>query len=181
MTIQQFWDILQEAYIPDEGGTSQDWFNALKNELMKLPPLEILRFDRIFDKMLGAAYKIDLWGAAYLINGGCSDDGFHYFRCWLVGRGKDVYRKALANPDSLADILKGEWPYESSLDVAPARAWEEKTGRTSEEYYVELDKLRGQSRPAEEDEGEDWDFDDDEEMRRRFPRLSRLYLSETEE
>ena len=23
---------------------------------------------------------LELWGAAYLINGGCSDDGFEYFR-----------------------------------------------------------------------------------------------------
>jgi hypothetical protein len=175
----QFWSILQVAYREAGDGTTHDWFVALKKELARLPPPEILRFRRRFDELVRAADKTDLWGAAYLINGGCSDDGFHYFRCWLVGMGQAVYEKALDDPDSLADVLQGEGPCEASLDTAPARAWEEKTGRTAEEFYRELDRLSGHFPAA--DEGEDWDFDDNDEVRRRFPRLARLYLSESEE
>jgi hypothetical protein len=36
-----------------------------------------------------------------LINGGMSDDGFTDFRYWLISRGRDVYERALADPDSL--------------------------------------------------------------------------------
>ena len=36
------------------------------------------------------SYRWDLWGAAYLANGGCSDDGFDYFRGWLIGQGRKV-------------------------------------------------------------------------------------------
>ena len=79
MDQEQFWSILKAAYGAEES-TSQEWFNSLKNELLKLPPEEILAFAKEFDKKVGAAYKTDLWGAGYLINGGCSDDGSARFR-----------------------------------------------------------------------------------------------------
>ena len=35
------------------------------------------------------------------MNGGCSDDGFQYFRNWIISRGKEVYYAAKENPDNL--------------------------------------------------------------------------------
>ena len=176
MDDKQFWAIIESAGpAPDEPARQ---LAAVRAALRKLAPQEVRDFHRIFDERMGDAYTWDLWGAAYVINGGCSDDGFHAFRCWLIGMGREVYEKALANPDSLADVLTGEWPCEAELDAAPPRAWEEKTGRTDAEFYAELDRLNGAR--SEGDEGEDWDFDDDEEIRRRFPRLSGLYLQDEE-
>ena len=37
-------------------------------------------------------------------NGGCSDDGFEYFRCWLIGLGKDKFEQALQNPESITEF-----------------------------------------------------------------------------
>src|SRR5215472_15971622 len=42
-------------------------------------------------------------GAAFLIAGGCSDDGFIDFRAGLIAQGRDWYHEAAASPDSLAD------------------------------------------------------------------------------
>ena len=42
---------------------------------------------------------------AYIIGGGCSDDGFWDFRSWLAVRGKRVYLVALRNPESLARVV----------------------------------------------------------------------------
>jgi hypothetical protein len=173
---RKFWGLLQKAQVEEGEGAG---FAPLQQELSKLPPAEILQFRRLFEERLAAAHKIDLWGAAYLVNGGCSDDGFHHFCCWLVGMGKRVYEKALADPDSLAEVVDGEEPCEADLDVAAVRAWEKKTGRTTEEFYDELKRLGGSADEAEE--GEDWDFDDEDEMRRRFPRLCRLCLPEPDE
>ncbi len=47
------------------------------------------------------AYRWDLWAAAYIIEGGCSDDGFTDFRAGLIGLGRDVYYAAVADPGSL--------------------------------------------------------------------------------
>ena len=46
-------------------------------------------------------YTWDLWGVAYILKGGCSDDGFEYFRAWLIARGRDFVAQALADPEGL--------------------------------------------------------------------------------
>jgi hypothetical protein len=68
---------------------------AVHKQLLKLSPEEIRAFHRLFDQKLAEAYTWDLWGAAYLINGGCSDDGFYYFRAWLISRGERCMRPPL--------------------------------------------------------------------------------------
>jgi hypothetical protein len=52
MTEQQFWAILETARRQSEPRSdfhSTDWFNALKEELARLPPDEILLFRKYFD------------------------------------------------------------------------------------------------------------------------------------
>jgi hypothetical protein len=183
MTEQQFWDILQAAF-RRRGKKNPDfhckkWFNALKVELGRLTPEEILLFRKYFDERVWTADTVDLLGAHLLINGG-SDDSFHHFRCWLVGRGKEVYQNALADADSLADVLDGQWPVEATFDAAAREVWEEKTDRTGcDEFGDALQQLNIQR--LQEDPGEDWDVEDDDELHRRLPRLSQLYRDEGEE
>ncbi|MCI0703592.1 MAG: DUF4240 domain-containing protein, partial [Planctomycetia bacterium] len=104
MTLDQFWDHirLSKRKDPDEHG------ERLKARLTKLKPEEIIDFIHWWDTMIREAYDWNLWGAAYLINGGCSDDGFHYFCSWLVMQGRDVFQAALTNPDSLADLVDSD-------------------------------------------------------------------------
>jgi hypothetical protein len=45
-----------------------------------------------------------VWGAAYIIHGGCSDDAFWDFRAGLIALGRTRYESALARPDTLAAI-----------------------------------------------------------------------------
>ena len=62
--------------------------------------------------------------------GGCTDDSFDYFRCWLLTCGPDVYTAALADPDSLADQLRPSWlgyQCEDALYIASS-AYEPATG-----------------------------------------------------
>lgn len=47
-----------------------------------------------------ALYRWDVWAAAYLIGGGCSDDSFMDFRAGLIAQGRDWYQKAAASPAS---------------------------------------------------------------------------------
>jgi hypothetical protein len=174
---KRFWDIIAAACQGDGGDA--DWDEGLRQELAKLPADEILAFAQRYEACVNRAYRTDLWGAAYLINGGCSDDGFHYFRCWLVGMGKKVYETALANPDSLAGVVKPGEFYHISLSMGMREPWQARTGKSEGDYYAALDQLPPlDAEPAEE--GEDWDFDDNEEMRERFPRLAALFLDEAE-
>lgn len=102
MDHNQFWSIIETAgrEHPDD---PEDQVDAVRNALEQLSPDEIIAFDKIYDEFRFRAYSWDVWGAAYLMNGGCSDDCFEYFRAWLISRGRDVYERALADPDSLAD------------------------------------------------------------------------------
>lgn len=168
-----FWDVIGASCDPDQGEV--EWQDALVEALAKLEPEEIVLFDRWFDDRTDALYSHDLWGAAYLINGGASDDGFYFFRCWLVGMGKKVYEAALADPDSLADVVDPPQECEAEIyNVAPL-AWR-RLGLPEEEFDERVEALG--PRPERELAGEEWDFDDDGEVRRRFPCLAALYIEE---
>lgn len=38
----------------------------------------------------------------------CSDDGFDYFRGWLISRGEEVFNQVIKNPEFLAEYLSEE-------------------------------------------------------------------------
>lgn len=76
--------------------------------LVQLSPEEIVGFADVLDALMARSYRNDLWGAAYVINGGCSDDGFDYFRGWLLAQGEQVFEAALRDPDSLAEAVPAE-------------------------------------------------------------------------
>ncbi len=108
MEWKPFWKIIEDAYRPDP----VDHFEALKERLEALKWFEVVEFQARFDEAIAAANMLNLWGAAHLINGSCSDDGFRDFRVWLVGRGRHAYESALKNADTLADIPRrrpGGW------------------------------------------------------------------------
>ncbi len=74
-----------------------------------LPASDIAAFDAAFGRQIERAYRWDLWGAAYVAEGGASDDGFLYFRIWLVSKGRRNFESVLSDPDSLAilDLAPG--------------------------------------------------------------------------
>jgi hypothetical protein len=102
MDREQFWALIEAARTAT-GGDCQAQTAQLVAALRQRPVVEVLDWDHIQDELWVESYRRDLWGAAYLINGGCSDDGFDYFRGWLLGQGQAVWQAALAAPDSLAD------------------------------------------------------------------------------
>src|SRR5437764_10803043 len=110
MDPERFWELITLL-----GGPYEDRdMDVLLPALSCLSPEDILAFKQRFEYYVEQAYRMNLWGAAYTINGGSSDDGFYYFRCWLVTAGRETYEAALANADSLADVVDGESIYETS-------------------------------------------------------------------
>jgi hypothetical protein len=176
MDDKRFWDIISVACPPPEDPNFEiAWHDNLVNLLKMLPPQDIVRFDRFFDEKTDALYTQDHWGAAYLINGGASDDGFYYWRCWLVGMGKQVYEAALANPDTLADVVTPLYDYEAEIYGVARNAWEQ-LGLAYEDFDKASEALGDRVHPGLT--GDDWNFDDNEEIQRRFPRLAAMYLDD---
>jgi len=109
----EFWLIVQRAH--DAAGADMGRkCDALRQQIAALSKDDALAFAQHFDAMMDKAYCWPLWGAAYVINGGCGDDSFTDFRAALISRGRPAFQHALSDPDSLADEDPGQsdWFYE---------------------------------------------------------------------
>lgn len=108
-----FWDLIDRAHSASEGDMDRKC-DVLTGQLAALSRDEVLRFVELFDAMMIRAYNWSLWGAAYVIHGGCGDDTFQDFCSALISRGREQFESALADPDGLADrdIDEESWFYE---------------------------------------------------------------------
>ena len=129
---ERFWNIVEQSRI-DSGGEQDAQVAALTAILATLSVGEIEQFDARFREAMAEAYRWDLWAAAYLIQGGCSDDGFEYFCDWLISLGKHRFEAALRNPDSLAEVIEDEDDEEGrefeAFAAAVIHVWANKTGK----------------------------------------------------
>jgi hypothetical protein len=161
-----FWKLI-DASRKDADGDADDQIEALAHRLESLAPEDIVEFDRIFSVYHDRAYDRGLWGAAYIIGGGCSDDGFMDFRGWLISRGEKVYEAALADPESLAKVVDADDDCQvEGFQYVASQAWEEKTGRPLAEFPKHAYERK--SEPS----GADWEEDDLDE---RFPKLCKKF------
>lgn len=172
MTQDEFWAHIRASYRRDV----DDHADHLAARLARLPVDEILEFGRLWLMAKATAHTWDLWGAAYLINGGCSDDGFDEFRNWLILQGRETFDAAVANPDSLADGLKGHGEIGSTAHPS----YDAYCAATGRDDYVAGLAARYPEMPDEPTLGKEWDFDDAASMRSRFPRLAAAYPTDEE-
>jgi hypothetical protein len=178
MTLDEFWEHIRVTKCDPPHRHAK----ALTERLTALPTGEILDFDHWWDLLHRESNDRTLWGAAYLINAGCSDDGFCYFRDWLLLQGRAVYQAAVANPDWLANVVDPKHGGNFECECRPGwYAWFQATGTVRDEAgYDALQsalEARHPKQPSGRDWGERWDFDDREQVRLRLPRLAALYFN----
>lgn len=172
----ELWDLVETARDAVHDPADADVVaEALAATLEERGPDDVLAFDAALSHLLADSYTTPLWAAAYLVNGGASDDGFDYFRAWLVAQGRDVFEAAVGDPDSLADLpavraamAEGEELESEALLTVAWDVYEALTG----------DELPGLDRAALPQLEAMWDFDDEDEMRARLPRLAALAYDE---
>lgn len=169
MTEDQFWAMIEQAKnVPDD-----EKVDLIQSHLSQLPEADLSAFATYFSARMAESYQWPLWGAAYLMNGGCSDDGFDYFRGWLICQGQAVFRNALSNPDSLADYVnpdQGYYDLEEALSMAQ-RVYHERTGKELPYEYAPQSVAFHDGAT-----GEDWDFDDEDECAKHLPQLTAMFL-----
>jgi Protein of unknown function (DUF4240) len=111
-------------------------------------------------------YTWDLWGVAYILNGGCSDDGFEYFRAWVLSRGRSATELARSDPEGFGlSVSPDTGPDEmecEELMYAGGSAYKTLTGDFGPPRVTPL--------PAAPS-GEEWE-ESIESLRSRFPRLA---------
>jgi hypothetical protein len=159
---QEFWGIVGAAR-EAAGSDVEARVTALERELNKLPLGAVQAFQVKYDEMIRRANRWDLWGAAYLMNGGCSDDGFRYFCHWLISEGQVVFERALADPDSLVEVPHMEYFELEAFAYVALKVFESKGGGELErDFSIEL------TAPI----GEEWE---EEQVPLLFPRLAQAY------
>lgn len=112
MNKTEFWQLIDDARA--NAANVNDTAAALVTQLAGMDVRDIMRWQHICNTCIGLSYKQDLWAVADAITGGCTDDGFEYFRGGLLARGRDVFVQALNTPESLKnmdigpELLQGE-------------------------------------------------------------------------
>lgn len=141
-----FWKLIQSA--KETCGQDMDaMMDFLKDRLVSMGPEQAQNFHDILHAYEDLADKFGLWDAAGVMKGyGCSDDGFIDFRAWLIAQGRDVYLSALADPDSLAEVIPyGDCCFET-LSYVGDYAYEQLTGKSA---YDQTDWARYETLLAE--------------------------------
>lgn len=135
MTEAIFWQLIEDAKM-QSAGDEQQQVQLLIAQLECLTEEAIIEFDSIFVTFINDANSTYIYAAYAIINCLESDDGFEYFRAWLVGQGHDTYYGAIANPDVLADLItikESEYDYfildQEELLYAAYTAYEHKTNQ----------------------------------------------------
>jgi len=162
MTEEEFWQLVGRVRGP---GGDDEHAARLRDQLRFLPLAEVSSFHLHFERARSRAAVGEVWAAGVLLNGGHgTDDGFEYFRNWLISRGKKAFERALAKPDSLANEAV-------FIDDSGPSAEFEAYGYVARDVY---EQLAGQDLLTES-QSEEAGFDDsqysNEVLRRKLPRL----------
>ncbi|RDE23031.1 DUF4240 domain-containing protein [Motiliproteus coralliicola] len=158
----RFWEVIES--VKEKSG--EDWESRpelLKEALLKMTPDEVIAFNNTYFSKLTESYRWDLWGAAYVLNGGCSDDMFDYWRAFLISEGKAIFEKALSTPDSLSELDDIEEAELEEFSYAIDDAYETLTGN---------EIPSPESKYPESPVGDRWEEDD---LPNLLPRLCEKY------
>lgn len=161
MNQETFWKIIGEVN-NESGGEMEIKPDLLTKRLKAMDAGEILSFSRVFDSMMDRAYTWDLWAAAYIIHGGCSDDAFMDFRSSLISMGKEVFERSVSSPETLAD-MDSDAARDLSFEgfAYPATTvYKEKTGKLPER----------ETKHPTDPTGDEWE-EDESVLKAKYPRL----------
>lgn len=163
MDSDKFWEIIATSRSNSLGDYEKQQ-TELEKEVLKLSAIEILEFDNKFRALRGEVYNWDFWAAAYIINGGCSDDCFSDFRGWLIGQGKSTFENAVKDINTLTqleDTNDGDW---EGLSYIPTDAYEKKTGNDIPQGIRENMEITGA----------EWDEEGDD-LKNKYPELWKTF------
>jgi hypothetical protein len=175
MAEDRFWSLIDESRkraCKKKRRPGEDFIDLHITELRKLlrelTPEELIAYNNRFQYYWDLSYRWDLWAVAYWLHAGCSDDGFIDFRACLISLGRNWYFQVLNDPDSLTDLVgREDVPYMQAegFQYVDTKLYREKTG------YDGMPEVVGEKSRVTRPKGKRFDFEDDEEMRKRFPKL----------
>lgn len=132
-----FWQAIDRSREGVEGDAEAQ-AEALHALLSGWAPEEVAAFDAAFIRHNLELCTWDLWAAAEVLIGWCSEDVFTDFRSWVVAQGRDYFEACRADPAVLADGRLADDEEVGAAEVLAATAsqvYEDLTGGSIEEDF----------------------------------------------
>jgi hypothetical protein len=130
MRTLKFWSII-ESTGRGAGPDRRRQVRSIQKLLQALDFDELASFANHLDDFLAKAYTFDLMIAAFTVYSYLSDDTFLDFRAWLVLQGRSRFEKAVANPDTVADLVSKREVDDmhcGAFSELPTRVWLDRGG-----------------------------------------------------
>jgi hypothetical protein len=172
---EAFWSMIDAARLdagePGTDGFAERFVAALRGRLRVLDRDELLDFDARRTELQARANSSAMWAAGRVL--ARYPDAFVD---GLIARGRAVYERAVVDPDALADdpvvraVAAGRLGRHELAPVEIEDLAEDLYGEV-EDYPALLRARTGQVAPDLDD---DWDDDDDAQVRVHLPRLAEL-------
>ncbi|MED4207527.1 DUF4240 domain-containing protein [Neobacillus mesonae] len=171
----EFWSLVEQSKVHEESRV--EWLTEV---LSSKEENEIIDYEFIFQSYMNESYQSRLWGAAYVIMGGCSDDSFDYFRGWLISQGRKIFEQTLKNPEFLAEYItdenlgeEGVPEFEDFLNIGFDAFTLKRDGDLEEwdgDLYDEMLDLLADKR-LESNTDIEFDWEDEDDLAEMFPAL----------
>lgn len=176
MTEAQFWQLIDTLRDEAPPNPAQRLAELLGGDVQQL-----VAFHRWWTLKADAAYDWPLWDAAYVLLGGCSDDGFWDFRQALVGRGQAAYEAITRDPDAIVDWFEDEDDFYDQtqalgeLNHGVQRVWRGLTG-AADHAGIEHPDLTLRTTPTGTPRPDD--ADEEADLRASVPRAFARYAED---
>lgn len=128
-----FWELIDSVNREVPNGDHSAVLQATREKLYQLPSTEIAAWYKLYNTIVNQADRRDLWQVCDDCGIHASDDGFYYFRAWLVSQGRDVYTAVLNNPQSLPEFFSD--PENASFEAYNYVSWSVYSQKASEEHF----------------------------------------------
>jgi hypothetical protein len=163
MNTDQFWKIVGDVNRASNGDMDAKC-ELLRKALRKLPAEEVMAFAEELASCRAKAYTWELWAAAYIIGGGCSNDSFSDFRSALISMGREMFERVVTDPGNLVDTeLNEDNAFYEGYQYVPREVYQEITGGNMPPY----------SKPhPQEPSGKNWK---EETVAEIYPELARKH------
>jgi len=142
-----YWKLIEASLQHTE--TLEDQEEYLSEALEAMMPEQLAGFKLRTDQLLMDSYSSPLWCAAYLMKGGCGEEDFTFFRCWLISRGQKIYTIGIQHPDDIAFAVQtninSAFDFEA-LQTLPEAIFKKKT---DQELNTAIDYTQVHTRPED--------------------------------
>ena len=122
MNIEKFWALIDSVNSQVDCNDKDSVLSVTKAKLCLLSSSEIVEWYKLYEAIHKDAYRDALWNACSQCGIHDSDDGFYYFRAWLISRGREVFTSVLANPNSLSDYVSD--PESAEFELYSYISWQ---------------------------------------------------------